>query len=103
MHEQMICKAIKNKNIIRFYYNLTDDPGYRTVEPHMVADNELDSRVLSAWFLHGDSESNEGSGWRTYLLSDISNITILPQTFNGPRPHYKRNGGKKFHNVQCAL
>jgi hypothetical protein len=103
MDQNIICEAIKNKNIIQFYYNLTDNPGQRTVEPHMVADNEANHRSLSAWFLYGSSESKEGPGWREYLLSGMSNIIILPQTFDGPRPYYKPDGGKKFHNVQCAL
>lgn len=103
MNQELICEAIKNKNIIQFYYNLTDYPGQRTVEPHMVADNKAGHRALSAWFLYGNSVSNEGPGWREYLLSGMSNIIILPQTFDGTRPGYKPDGGKAFHNVQCAL
>jgi hypothetical protein len=36
-------------------------------------------------------------------LRDISDVTVLPQTFSGPRPGYRRDGGKNFHNIQCAL
>jgi predicted DNA-binding transcriptional regulator YafY len=103
MDQGLICQAIKNKNIIQFYYNHPKHPGRRTVEPHMVADNEAEHRVLSAWLLHGGSESTEGQGWREYLLSEMSNIIILPDTFDRPRPYYKHDGGKKYHNVQCAL
>jgi predicted DNA-binding transcriptional regulator YafY len=98
-----ICKAIKSKNKIRFYYDLDDEPGYRTVEPHMIAYNTANHVALSSWYLHGASESKQGPGWREYLLSGISSVTILEETFSGPRQGYNPNGGKKYHNVQCAL
>ncbi len=72
-------------------------------QPHMVAYNKAGHLALSAWFLGGSTESQEGQWWRENLLSDISNVTVLPQKFAGPRPGYKSDGGKLFHNVQCAL
>jgi hypothetical protein len=101
--QETLCAAIASKNLVRFYYAGDTEPGYRTVEPHMVAYNKADNLVLSAWFLVGASESQEGQWWREYLLSDISYITVLPDKFPGPRPGYKPNGGKLFHNIQCAL
>jgi len=96
------CTAIGSMNLVRFYY---DDaaPGYRIVEPHMVAYNQKDNLILSAWFLYGESASNEGPGWREYLLEKVSNVTILDERFTQLRPGYKSDGGKKFHNVQCAV
>jgi hypothetical protein len=69
----------------------------------MVAFNAEDNLALSAWYLGGASESYEGPGWREYLLSEMTNVTALPQQFAGPRPGYNRSGGKNFHNIQCAL
>jgi hypothetical protein len=37
------------------------------------------------------------------LLFEMSQVTIMPRQFSGPRPGYKPDGGKTFHNVQCAL
>jgi hypothetical protein len=69
----------------------------------MVAYTTANNPALSAWFLGGTSESQEGQGWREYLLELITNIAILPQTFVGPRPGCNPNGGRRFHNIQCRL
>jgi len=97
-----LCAAIGSMHLVRFCY---DDaaPGYRIVEPHMVACNQRNNLSLSAWFLYGESASDEGPGWREYLLEKISNISILDEQFTQPRPGYKPDGGKTFHSVQCAV
>jgi hypothetical protein len=98
-----LCSAIATRNLVSFYYTGDDAPGPRLVEPHMVAYTTADNLALSAWFLGGVSESQEGQGWRDYLLESMSNVVMVPQKFAGPRHGYNRTGGKKFHNVQCAL
>jgi hypothetical protein len=95
--------AIASKNLIQFYYIGDKVPGMRIVEPHMIAYNEAENLSLSAWYLSGASESQRGPGWREYLLESISQVTVLPQTFAQARPGYQPDGGKKFHNVQCAV
>src|SRR5688572_22649995 len=97
--ENRICAAIAGRRLISFYYK----DAQRTVEPHMVAYNKGGELALSAWFLHGGSDSNEGPGWRSYLMEKISNLTVSDQTFSGSRPGYQSDGGKSFFNVQCAL
>lgn len=103
MGSSALCTAIGNKNLVKFYYRGDQTSGYRTVEPHMVADNKKDAQVLSAWYVSGPSESQAGPGWREYFLSEISAFSVLGEHFLGPRPGYRRDGGKTFHNVQCAL
>lgn len=103
MSQTALCNAIRSRHVVRFYYAGTEEPGYRTVEPHMVAYNQADHLALSAWYLSGASESQGGPGWREYLLSDISQVTELGEQFAGPRPGYNPTGRKTFHNVQCAL
>jgi hypothetical protein len=98
-----LCGAIRFRNLVQFYYNGDDAPGPRLVEPHMVAYTTADNLVLSAWFLGGTSESQEGQGWREYLLSEMTNVVTLPQQFAGPRAGYNPTGGRKFCNVQCRL
>jgi hypothetical protein len=98
-----ICQAIQGRNLIQFYYAGDKVPGMRVVEPHMVAYNEAENLSLSAWYLSGASESQRGPGWREYLLESISQLTVLQRTFAQARPGYKPDGGKKFHNVQCAV
>lgn len=48
MRQTALCDAIKARHIVRFYYAGTEEPGYRTVEPYMVAYNLTDNLVLSA-------------------------------------------------------
>jgi predicted DNA-binding transcriptional regulator YafY len=103
MSQAALCNAIATMNLVRIYYTGDAAIGFRTVEPHMVAYNEAGHLCLSAWCLSGASESQEVEGWREYLLSEITNLTILPQKFSGPRAGYNPTGGKKFHNVQCAI
>ena len=103
MSQAILCSAISSLNRVQFYYTGDAAPGYRTVEPHMVAYNSTDHLVLSAWFLGGASESQEGQWWREYLLSEICNVRILQEKFAGPRPGYRQDGGKTFRNVQCAV
>jgi hypothetical protein len=98
-----ICQAIKAKRVIRFHYNSGKDPGYRTVEPHMVAYTKDENLALSAWYLGGASESDAGQGWRIYLLKDVSRIEILERQFPGARDGYQADGGKSFHSIQCSL
>jgi hypothetical protein len=103
MSVTVIAAAILNRNQISFQYGLGKDPGPRLVEPHMIAYNKAEHLALSAWLLGGNSESQEGQGWREYLLSGISGVTVLPAQFPTPRPGYNPSGGKAFHNIQCRL
>jgi predicted DNA-binding transcriptional regulator YafY len=103
MNQTTLCQTINNRNLVKFYYNLGSNPGYRTVEPYMIAYNKADHLCLSAWFLSGTSESREGQGWREYLLPEISSISVLEQTFSHPRVGYDPEGGKKYHKVQCSI
>lgn len=98
MHNEL-CQAIDNRRIVSFLYK----SGHRTVEPHMVAYNKTGKLILSAWFLRRGSDSSDGPGWRTYVLDEISQLTISNQTFDGPRPNYRPDGGKSFDRIQCAL
>jgi len=103
MNLQTLCEAIDSRHLVQFYYTGDDAPGTRLVEPHMVAYTTADNLVLSGWFLGGATESQEGQGWREYLLDSLSNLVILAHSFAGPRPGYNPSGGQKLHNVQCRL
>ena len=101
MNQTILFQAIKNRNLVKFYYNFGSNPGYRTVEPYMIACNKANHHCLSAWFLSGSSESNEGEGWREYILLGISSISVLEQTFSQQRTGYNPEEGKTYHKVQC--
>jgi predicted DNA-binding transcriptional regulator YafY len=98
-----LCQAIRNKHLVQFYYTGDKEHGTRIVEPFMVAYNKAEHLALSAWYLSGVSQSEIGQWWREYLLSEMTQIIELEQQFSGVRPGYKPDGGKSFHNVQCAI
>jgi predicted DNA-binding transcriptional regulator YafY len=100
---RIVREAIRNRQMINFYYSGDGQPGFRTVEPHMVAYNKAGKLALSAWFLSGASESQTGQWWREYIVDDISSLTATSQQFAGPRPGFKRDGGKIYLNVVCSL
>jgi hypothetical protein len=103
MNLDILCRAIASRGLVSFYYTGDEAQGHRLAEPHMVAYTTTDNLVLSAWFLGGVTESAEGQGWREYLLDCMSNVVILTQKFHGARPGYNPTGGRKLHNVRCAL
>jgi hypothetical protein len=100
--EELLCTAIRERKIVRFWYN-DKAPSYRVAEPHMVAYNSKEKLILSAWVLAGESVSDKGRNWREYFISEIDQLRLLDGFFDGPRPGYKPDGGKKFHNVRCGL
>ncbi len=104
MSAYVLCQAIRERRLVRIDYRdvVSGLSGPRIVEPHMVAYNKAEHISLSAWQLAGTSATIP-VGWKEYLLSSISSITLLDETFQGTRPGYNSTGGKKFHNVQCAL
>jgi hypothetical protein len=102
MSVPLICQAIHGHNVISFYYTGDSLPGFRTVEPHMIAYNPKDALCLSAWFLSGTSKSGT-QGFKEYKMDFVSQVTVLEQTFAGARPGYQPDGGNRFHNVQCGL
>ncbi len=53
----------------------------------MVAYNKLNLLALRAWFLAGESASQEGEeeGWREYLLENISSLSVLEAQFQPSR------------------
>src|ERR1700674_4197122 len=103
MDSSRLCAAIRSMQLVSLYYTGDELVGYRTVEPHMVAYNKKDELILSAWYIGGAKDSQDGQGWRHYLLSEISSVTVLDKQFSGPRPGYRQDGGRTFHRVQCAL
>ena len=98
----ILCSTIRGRRLLRFYY-ADDVPGRRLVEPHTVALTPADNLVLTAWFLGGVSESQDGQGWREYLLNSMSDILVLPDAFLRPRPGSNPSGGMKLKRVQCRL
>lgn len=92
-----ICDAIRNKNLIEFYYN----GGNRTVEPHCHGVTTAGNEGLRAYQVDGFSESGK-MGWKMFDLGNASNIHILDEIFDGPRTGYKK-GDRGMSQIYCEL
>jgi WYL domain-containing protein len=103
MSIQVICGAIKSRQLLQFYYTGDKVPGTRIVEPYQVGYTKAGNPALSAYYLSGASESGGGPGWRLYTLSDMSQVVALPTQFSGPRPEYKPGTNKILHRIECEF
>jgi len=92
-----ICYAIRNKNLIEFYYN----GGTRTVEPHCHGVTTAGNEGLRAYQVDGYSESGN-MGWKMFDMGKASRITVLDETFSGQRTGYKKSD-KGMSRIYCEL
>ena len=92
--KQLICKAIRNKQILK----LTYDDTTRMCEPHLLGYDSTNDLTLSAWQLSGGS----GGGWRDFHISKASDISITEKNFVSARQGYSRKD-KTIVQVVCAL
>ncbi len=98
MIETLLRQAVLGKNLVEFYY----EGGTKVIEPHMVAHNMMGHILLSGWFVDGDRKFAE-EGWQDYMLADISQLKILPETFGEARFGYNPLDSNKFANIQFCL
>ncbi len=79
----IICSAIRSKQVIHFYYN-----GLRSVEPFCYGVTKAGNEVLRGYQTGGHSASGNPVGWKLFLISGISNLTITSKHFDAIRPGY---------------
>jgi len=80
----LICLAIQYRHVIRFYYN----GGFRSVEPLCYGVTAAGNEVLRGHQTGGHSVSGKPVGWKLFLVSSISNLTITSKHFDAIRPGY---------------
>ena len=93
-----ICQAISALQLISFIY----DGQFRVVEPHTYGVDTKGHRALRAYQVRGYTKLGQLPDWRFFHVDRISGLTILQETFSGPRDGYKR-GDKAFATIQCQL
>jgi len=94
---KVITDAIKNKQVIEFYY----DGGPRTVEPHCFGTTTAGNPGLRGYQTAGYSSSGS-LGWKMFDMSKASGIKTSGNTFSGPRPGYKR-GDRGMSSINAEL
>ena len=96
-----ICNAIHQLRAIEFYYH----GGYRTVEPFalgIVLPGDADNESLICWQTGGFSELREVVGWKLYRESEMEDIVILKDDFNGERPNYDPDNIGLWQVICCV-
>lgn len=89
----IICSAIRNKQILTFSYK----GSRRTVEPHLLGYDRDGDLTLSARQLSGT-----GIGWRDFHVSRLSGLSTTEETFLASRAGYDGRD-KTIKRVVCRL
>lgn len=93
---QLLTQAITNRQTLAFVY----DDMLRIVEPHAVGYTSKGKPVLRGFQPDGDTQ--RGLGWKLFSVDKIANLTVLDQTFAGPREGYKM-GDKQIARIMAQL
>jgi hypothetical protein len=92
-----VIEAIKNLNVIEFYY----EGELRVVEPLCYGETTAGNEGLRAYQIDGYSSTGK-FGWKMYDLRKADDILITDQTFGRPRDGYKR-GDKGISRIYAEL
>ena len=76
-NKNIICNAIKSKQLIQFNY----EDGARIVEPYCFGLSKNDKEILRAYQVKGYSKSGNPVGWKLFNASKIKNIKINNEFF----------------------
>lgn len=94
----IIREAISKMKRIEFYY----DGGRRVVEPHCLGVTTDGNPALRGYQVSGFSVSGTIPDWRMFVLSKMSSLSVLDETFYSPRPGYRR-GDRGMDSIVAEL
>ncbi|MDK2789621.1 MAG: hypothetical protein PWP15_128 [Methanothermococcus sp.] len=95
-----IITAINEKRKLKIIYNGGDA---RTIEPHCYGNDTYDQKKLRAYQIKGDSNSGEASGWKLFIVENISSVNLLDERFEKPRPGYNPQGDTQIPHIICKI
>jgi hypothetical protein len=84
---QIIIEAIKNKQLLEFYYK--DD--LRIVESFVYGISTTGKESLRAFQVGGFSSDSESFGWKLFTVDKMENIRLKEEKFNAVRDNYNPN------------
>ncbi|MEP6992573.1 MAG: hypothetical protein ABJA80_16685 [bacterium] len=96
--DEQICKAIQDRALILF----EDGDLIRVVEPHCLGIDAVGAEVLFCWLRTGQTRADRSSGWRHYLVSEMSGMQVLDAPFLAERPGYARQE-LRMCDIRCEL
>ena len=95
---QTIVQSIKERRLLSFTY----DGHPRVVEPHAHGITSTGKESLRCYQIRGSGVDPLGSPWHLMTISKMMNLTLMQETFSGPRPEYKK-GDKHLLTILCEL
>jgi predicted DNA-binding transcriptional regulator YafY len=81
MPGERLVRAIQEHRLVGFTYQGRE----RVVEPHLLGLHEAGEPMLVAYQTAGTSRTGDVPGWRTFITTSMEDVTVLDQTFPGPR------------------
>ncbi|MBL4708430.1 MAG: hypothetical protein JKY48_08345 [Flavobacteriales bacterium] len=97
--EELLCKAIKERNVITFSY----DGHLREVEPFTLGIHKDTGNVsLSAWWIGGHSHSRSFPHWRLYTVSLMSNLEIMAKKASSYQVGYNPRDSRMLR-ILCTV
>ncbi|HYD51174.1 MAG TPA: hypothetical protein VEA99_01055 [Gemmatimonadaceae bacterium] len=93
-----ICHAIAERRLLMFAYR----GAMRVAEPHLHGETTAGNEALSAWMREGWSRTDPSGGWRMFRLDELSELSILPERFDEPRPGFNPSD-PHFTRIFCVV
>lgn len=85
--QDVICQAIKEKRLLELHH----DGRILRVAPHIYGIDATGDELLSCYQVWGGT-GGEPAGWRSFRLTEISQIELTSKRF-APWPEHQRNEG----------
>ncbi len=98
--DELICRAIDEMRRMRMVYR---GGGERIIEPHAFGYDRKEEKKLRAYQVSGHSESGENEGWKTFIVSLITDLELGEDNFEGPRGGYNPQGDEMIPHIICML
>ena len=93
-----ISAAINERKLIELDY----EPGYRIIEPHAYGFSKDGNELLRAYQLEGASASGEHENWKLFRVDRITQLAVLDQHFDHPRPGYRQGDSAMKGGGDCG-
>ena len=94
-----LCLAVKERRLISVRYG----GGWRTIEPRVHGfHRRTGNEVIRAFQVSGYSSSSPPDGWRSFRLDEMSEITVLSETFPADRSGYNPND-PDMSQIHCRV
>ena len=94
-----ISAAINDRRRIKLDY----EPGHRLIEPHAYGLSKDGNELLRAFQVEGASASGEHVNWKLFRVDRITQLAMLDERFDHPRPGYRRGDSAMKGGILAEL